>query len=292
MNNRFLTSFVLIFVSLVWAGSFIVVKNITEEIDPIDLGFLRYLVATPIMVLILFIRNKDIVIPKKELPLLSVLGLTGVTLLYVFQFIGIKYTNASTASVLINTNPIFIAILSVIFLKEFFSKKKIFGVLLSFLGVIIILYARLSIEIFTIDNIFFIGSILMLLSAFCWAIYSVVGKHLISSYDTLTVTTYAFLLGTIFYIPFVIPNIFTSIQNVTSNGWLSILYLALFCSVFGYLGWYYALKKTDASKAAVYLNLIPLFTIIMSFFYGENITIFFLIGAILIIYGVYITQKS
>ena len=204
MNNRFLTSFVLIFVSLVWAGSFIVVKNITEEIDPIDLGFLRYLVATPIMVLILFIRNKDIVIPKKELPLLSVLGLTGVTLLYVFQFIGIKYTNASTASVLINTNPIFIAILSVIFLKEFFSKKKIFGVLLSFLGVIIILYARLSIEIFTIDNIFFIGSILMLLSAFCWAIYSVVGKHLISSYDTLTVTTYAFLLGTIFYIPFVI----------------------------------------------------------------------------------------
>jgi len=87
-------------------------------------------------------------------------------------------------------------------------------------------------------------------------------------------------------------DIVATLQTVTIGAWLAVLYLALVCTVFGYIGWYYALKKTEASKAAVFLNLIPLFTIIMSFFIGESITVFFLLGAILIIYGVYLTQKS
>jgi len=292
MDNKLLISFILVLVSLVWAGSFIVVKIATGEINPIDLGFLRFLVATPIMFLILLIRKKDVYIPAKELPSLLILGLTGVTLLYLFQFVGINYTNASTSAVLINTNVIFIAILSAVFLKETLSKKRISGISLSFLGVVVIVLSNMPQENFALNNIFFIGSILILLSALCWAIYSIVGKRLLRKYDAFTVTTYAFGLGTLFYIPFVVSDIVPTIQKISLNGWMAILYLALFCSVFGYIGWYYALKKTEASKAAVFLNLIPLFAIIMSFFLGEKITGFFLLGAILIVYGVYLTQKS
>ncbi|MCK5458569.1 MAG: EamA family transporter [Thermoplasmatales archaeon] len=292
MNNKLLVSFVLVLVSLVWAGSFIVVQIVTEEIDPVSLGFLRFLIATPIMFLILLTRGKGISIPRKELPSLSILGLTGVTLLYLFQFIGIDITNASTAAVLINTNVIFIAILSALFLKETFGRKKISGVSLSFLGVIVIIFFNAPKETFLLENIFLLGCILILLSAFCWAIYSIVGKRLLKTYDMFTVTAYAFALGSLFYLPFVISDIVTTLQTVTIGAWLAVLYLALVCTVFGYIGWYYALKKTEASKAAVFLNLIPLFTIIMSFFIGESITVFFLLGAILIIYGVYLTQKS
>jgi len=292
MNSKLLVSFILVLVSFVWAGSFVVVNIITEEIDPIDLGFLRFLVATPLMFLILLILGKDISIPKKELPSLSILGLTGVTFLYLFQFVGIDLTNASTASVLINTNVIFIVILSVLFLKETLGRKRILGVSLSFLGVIVIIFSNLSLETFSSGGMFFTGCILILLSALCWAIYSIVGKRLLKTYDMFTVTAYALALGTIFYVPFVISNIIPTIQKASINSWLAILYLALACTVFGYIGWYYALKKTEASKAAVFLNLIPLFTIVMSFFIGENITIFFLFGAMLIIYGVYMTQKS
>ncbi len=292
MNNKLFISLLLVLVSFVWAGSFIVVKTVTQEMDPIDLGFLRFLVATPIMFLILLIRRKNIYIPKKELPSLSILGLSGVTLLYLFQFVGIKYTNASTSAVLINTNVIFIAMLSALFLKETFTTKKISGISLSFLGVIIIIVSNFPRENFALNNIFFIGSILVLLSAFCWAIYSIVGKRLLKKYDTFTVTTYAFALGTLFYIPIVISDIIPTIQKISFDGWMAVLYLAILCSVFGYIGWYYALKKTEASKAAVFLNLIPLFAIIMSFFLGETLSVLFLLGAILIIVGVYITQQS
>ena len=291
-GTDYFISLLLVLVSLVWGGSFIIVKIATIEIDPVHLGFLRFLIATPIMILLLLFLKRDTYIPLKELPSLAVLGLTGVTLLYTFQFIGISYTNAPAASVLINTNVIFIAILSALFLKEKFNVKKILGVLLSFSGVLIVIFSNIRQEAFSFSNVFFIGSILVLLSAFCWAIYSIVGERLLRIYDTFTVTTYAFTLGTIFYIPFVILDIVPLLQKISFNGWISILYLAILCSVFGYVGWYYSLKKSEASKAAVYLNLIPLFTITISIFMGKIPTIFFLFGAILIIYGVYLTQKS
>ena len=290
MNKNILIAFLLILVSLVWAGSFIVVEIATKEMDPIDLGFLRFLVATPLMVFLVVLLKKPLTLPKKELPWLIALGLTGVTFLYIFQFLGIHYTNAPTASVLINTNVIFIAMLSALFLHENLTLKRIVGIVLSFIGVFVILFSDLSKQEITFDNLFFIGGILMLLSALCWALYSLVGKRLLRTYDEFVITTYAFGLGTLFFLPFVIFHIGPVIQQTSLDGWLAVLYLALTCSLFGYLGWYYGLKHTDASKAAVFLNFIPLFTILMSFFLGTSLSWLFLLGAGLIIYGVWLAQ--
>ena len=282
----------LAFVSLVWAGSFVAVRLAVKEISPVDLGFLRFLVATPFMVLILLLSKKETRLPAKELLSLSVLGLTGVTLLYIFQFIGIEYTTASTSAVLINTNVIFIVLLSATFLKEKFPLRKSAGIAFSFVGVLVVIFAQMTNESIAFSNVFLIGCIFIIFSAFCWAIYSIVGKRLLDKYDPFTVTTYAFVLGTIFFLPVVLPDITDVIQGVSFNGWMAILYLALICSVFGYVAWYYALSRIEAGRAAVFLNLIPLFTIVISFFTGEIPTFIFLIGAILIIYGVYLTQKS
>jgi drug/metabolite transporter (DMT)-like permease len=290
MNKNLIIAVLLILVSFVWAGSFIVVDITTKEMDPIDLGFLRFLVATPLMILIAVVRKKPLMLPKKELPWLVVLGLTGVTFLYLFQFLGIHFTNAPTASVLINTNVIFIVILSGFFLHETLTRKRVAGIVLSFIGVFVIMFSDILKQELTFDNLFFIGGILMLLSAFCWALYSFVGKRLLKTYDEFVITTYAFGLGTLFYIPFVVFHLSSVLQQTSLNGWLAVLYLALTCSLFGYLGWYYALKHIDASKAAVFLNLIPLFTILMSFFLGTSLTWFFLLGAALILYGVYLAQ--
>jgi len=194
--------------------------------------------------------------------------------------------------VLINTNVIFIAILSGAFLHEILTRKRIAGIVLSFFGVVLIMFSDLSTQEITFDNLFFTGGILMLLSAFCWALYSLVGKRLLRTYDEFVITTYAFGFGTLFYLPFVFLHIGPVLQQTSLDGWLAVLYLALTCSLFGYLGWYYALKNIDASKAAVFLNFIPLFTILMSFFLGTSFSWFFLLGAGLIIYGVYLTQRT
>jgi len=293
-RNKLLISFLLIIISLVWAGSFIAVKT-TVEIDnvpPIHLGFLRFLIASPFMVLILLFRKNTKKIPLQELPRLILLGLTGVTLIYILQYMGVDLTNASTAGVLINTNVIFILTLSIIFLKEKLTISKTAGITISFLGVIMVVFAQSMNETINFTDMFLLGSIYVILSAFCWAVYTIIGKKLLEKYDQFTVTAYAFLLGTFFFLPLVFQSISTTVAHISMNGWISILYLSLVCAVFGYLGWYYALTKTEASKAAVYLNFIPLFVITLSFFYGETPTVLFILGAILIIYGVYLTQRS
>lgn len=292
MPIKSFNSILLVFISLIWGGSFVLVDMSLNEISPINLGFLRFLVATPVMLSILFLRKAHKTIPIKEFPNLLLLSFTGVILLYFFQFTGIALTTASTSSILINTNVVFIALLSIIVLKEAFSLKKAAGICLSFVGVVVVVIAQATNENIMFTTTFFIGCLLILLSALCWAIYSIVGKRLLETYDTLTVTTYVFTLGLLLFIPIVFSDIFVAIKALSSRGWLIVLYLALLCSIFGYVGWYSVLSKIDASKAAVFLNLIPMFTILISYFLGESLTFFFIIGAILIIYGVYLTQKS
>ena len=292
IKNSYLIPTLLIFISFIWAGSFIAVKLTVNEIPPINLGFIRFLVAIPFMILLLFLLKKNKYIPLKELPYLAVLGLSGVTFLYIFQYIGIDYTTSATSAVLISTNVLFIVILSMIFLKEKISYKKSIGIIFSFIGVIFVIFAQMINEQITFNNVFFTGCFLIISSGFCWAIYTIVGKRLSEKYDSLTVVTYSFILGVLFYLPFIPNGFIGSLPNISFNSWIAILYLSVACAVFGYLGWYYALEKIEASKAAVFLTFIPLFAIILSFFYGEPLTIFFIIGAFLIMSGVYLTESS
>ena len=291
MHRQYGIPLILVLVALAWAGSFVVVKGISTDIDPIFLGFLRFIVATPLMILVIVIQKKAIIWERKLIPWMAILGLTGVTLLYVLQFVGISLTSAATAGVLINTNVVFIALLSITTLHEKLTQKITTGILISFLGVAVVIWSRSTDGTIQLSNDVLIGTILVMLSALCWAIYSIVGKRLLKNYDMVSITTTAFLWGTLFYIP-IIPYVWSSWTNISLVGWGAVLYLAVICSVFGYLGWYYALKHIEASKAAVYLNLIPLFTIILALFFGETPSPFFLVGAGLIIYGVYLTQRG
>ncbi len=282
----------LIFASLAWAGSFIAVRLIYEQIPPVVLGFLRFLVATPVMFCLLISLKKRLFLPIKELPKLIVLGLTGVTFLYIFQFVGVSLTTASTGGVLINTNVLFIAFFSALFLHEQFSLKKTVGILISFAGVFLVVIGQMTNEALVVNQRFLFGCLLIILSAVCWATYSIVGKNLLRNYESVTVTTNAFLLGTLFYLPFVIPDVFPVVQSLSVQGLFAVLYLGLFCSVFAYLSWYHALSHLEAAQSAVFLNFIPLFTILLSFFIGEYPTPLFFVGAVFIMYGVYLTQKS
>jgi drug/metabolite transporter (DMT)-like permease len=293
MNKQsFFLSLLLTFISFIWAGSFIVVRHVVVDIPPVHLGFLRFLVATPLMFVALRIRGNYRLPSKKLFPSLGALGITGVTLLYIFQYFGVEYTNASTSAVLINTNVIFIALLSLIILKERFNLRKSIGIVLSFIGVVLIVFAQLLNETIHFNAQFFLGVILIILSALSWAVYSILGKQLLGRYDEITVTAYAFLFGTLFYVPFALPGLSETVMHLSITDWMEVGYLAVACSLFAYVAWYYALKHTETSKAAVFLNFIPFFAIILSIFSGESITFFFLGGAILIIYGVYLTQRG
>lgn len=291
-RSRSFIILLLVFASLTWAGSFVSVRLVYTELSPLYLGFLRFVLAAPLMFLVTIFLKRPLLLPKKEMPSIFILSLTGVTVLYVFQFFGVAYTTAATASVLINTNVLFISLFSALFLKEEFSRNKAVGVLLSFTGVVLVVYAQMTNETIIVDSMFIFGCILVLLSAVCWAVYSIIGKRLLKTYDPFTVNTNVFIVGVLLYLPLVIPDVFPAISNISLDGIIAVIYLGIFCSVFAYAAWYYALQHQQAAESAVFLTLIPLFTMILSFFIiGEKPTILFFLGAAFIMYGVYLTQK-
>jgi len=102
------------------------------------------------------------------------------------------------------------------------------------------------------------------------------------------------MLGTIFLLPFSLYEGVTSvIARISMVGWFSVIYLAVFCSVFAYVVWYQAIKEEKASKVAVFLYSIPLFTALFAnIFLGERITIYILLGGALVIYGVHLTESK
>ena len=272
----------------IWAGSFIFIKFGLRELDPYNLAFYRFLIASPILLAWVVWRKGFGRISPKDWLYISVLALSGVSLLYAFQFLALEYTTATNAAILINTSAVFVAIWG--FMKGEADARKIFGVFISFAGVILIV-SKGKMDFFTSETFF--GDVLMIIDGLLWAIYTLLGSKMLLKYDHETLTAYAFALGTVFLIPFAMWSGFANPISFSFETAISLLYLSILCSVFAYVVWYYALSDSDSTSVAVYVYLVPLFTAIFAFYaLNEVPDIFTVIGGIVTISGVYITATS
>ncbi len=274
---------------LIWAGSFIFIKIGLEEIGPYNLAFYRFILASPILLILAKIREGLKRLNLRDFPKIVILSLTGVTLLYATQFTALMYTTATNASILINTSVIFIALISFI-AGEKFTKLRVLGIVMSFIGVMMIISKGHPLEFFTTKTIF--GDLLMILNGFLWSIYTITGKNLLEKYGPMTLTSYAFVLGSILLYPFAAYEGLKNPFEFSTILLTSIAYLAILCSVFAYVVWYDALQKMDAARVAVFIYLIPLFTAIMAYFaLNEKIDVYTAFGGIITMIGIYLTEK-
>ncbi len=284
----------LIAVMLIWAGSFIFIKIGLSYTGPFNLAFYRYVVASPVMAILMIAESRGFpAIPVRDIPAFIMLALSGVTLLYAVQFVGLEYTTATNSSILINTSVIFIAIMSFLFLGEKFSKLKVSGLIISFTGVTLII----SNGTFSLTQLFaektFMGDVLIIIDGFIWALYTITGKSLIPRYSPITVTSISFILGTVLLIPFAVYEGLMNPLMLSMTALFSVFYLGILCSVVAYVVWFKALERMDATRVAVFVYLIPLFTILMAIpLLGEHVTVYTITGGILTMMGVYITESS
>ncbi len=138
-----LHALLLLVTMVVRAGSFTFIKIGLRELGPYNLAFYRFILASTVLVLLTYFRGKLKPIDRRDIPLIVILALTGVRVLYVVQFLALTYTTATNASILINAAVIFVASISFLY-GERFTKTKAIGVVLSFIGVIMIVSKGVS----------------------------------------------------------------------------------------------------------------------------------------------------
>jgi drug/metabolite transporter (DMT)-like permease len=280
---------VLIFQQLLGSLAFPVAKYGVDQIEPFTFAFYRYVLSSIVLLVIVKLRAKGPPIIKKDYWKIIGLGCLIIPFNQTAYLFGQKFTAAGHGALLFATAPIWIFIGGLIVLKETFSLRRATGVVLGLCGVGMIM-ATGAVEIGTQ---YLVGDLIILVAVLAWGCYTILGKPLVMRYGAFRVTAYALATGSAFYFPFGLYRALTFDYSSTSMGaWFSVIYIALGLSVVAYVLWYWVLKYMEATKIAVFHNLQPVIASVAAYFFlNETIGWTFLIGGIIVLTGVFITES-
>ena len=276
---------------LVWALAFPFIKIGLEEFSFVNLTIMRFFIVCIVFsLLILIFPKKFSKLNKKDIIQIFLLGFFGVIVYHLCLNYGEQLVSPGAASLIIATIPIYIIIFAKIFLKEKIGVIKLVGVIIALFGVLIISIWGKEETIIEIQFIF--AAFAIFIAAIMGAIYTIAGKKFLDKYSPLSLTAYAMIFGSIGLIPLISKSLFIEVTNLSFNGWFAIIFLGSFSTVIGYAIWYIALQMKNASEISVYLYVIPIVATIVSYFwFKENITILFILGALLVILGLVLVNK-
>ncbi|SHE52221.1 EamA-like transporter family protein [Thermoanaerobacter uzonensis DSM 18761] len=279
MSKQLKSDIVLTVVTMVWGSTFIIVKNAIQTLPVYNFLFIRFLLAFLLLVIIFYKRLKNI--DKKTLTAASLIG-TMLFLGYAFQTMGLKYTTASKSGFITGFSVVLVPILEAVFLKRKPSKPAILGILLAFIGLILLTT--------NIDLSINIGDFLTLLCAFAFGMQIVLIAKYASTLDTYLLATIqigivALLSGIVTFL-FEKPFIPTSVDV-----WLAIIITGVFATAFAYVAQNTMQAYTTATHTALIFALEPVFAAIAAFLIaGEVMSFRAIIGGIFMFAGIVLSE--
>ena len=284
----------LVCATLFWSGNFIVGKfAFLTNIPPLSLVFYRWLLVWLILLPFTFkeiLKFKDIIL--KNLPLLFFLGFTSVGLFNSFTYLSLIHTQVINATLFNTAIPAVIILLCFLFKIEKTNKFQILGLIISVIGILSII-TKLDIKIL-LSLSFNKGDIIMIGGVITWGVYSTLLKKKKFTLPLLTLVHVICTFGLICVFPQFLYE-FSQGQFIKFdiNLGYTLIFLALFPSIGSYYCWAGAVSIIGANRAGIFLSLIPLFSTILAIvIFNEQFQFFHLIGAVLIILGLFLSNKE
>ena len=284
----------LVLATLFWAGNFAVGKiAFIENVPPFSLTFFRWLLVWLILIPFTYkelFKLKNIIFDN--FLLLFFLGLTSVGLFNSFIYNALNFTQVINASLFNAVIPAAIILFCFIFNIEKTNKFQVLGLIISILGILSII-TKLDSKILLTLN-FNIGDILMIGAVISWGIYSALLKKRKFEVSLLTLVHILCTFGLLTLIPQFLYELSEGKKIIVDNNFIyCLIYLALFPSIGSYYCWAGAVGIIGANRAGIFLSLIPLFsTILAIIFFEEKFLFFHFIGSILIILGLFLSNKK
>lgn len=281
MKSNKMPHLMAIVLMVIWSLSYLSIKVVVDDMDPILSAFYRFMLAAIILFVILKVKYPKEKVIKKDKLKFALGGLFGVAIYFMFENYSVAYTSASNVAILIATIPMFTLFSQRIIYKEKLTYGKIIGATLSLFGIFIIIAAKGRVNLFSQGSI---GDLMALGAVFSWIIYNIVCSNFKGNYKVITITTYQIIWGAVFLSP---SLFFNKLQIPSTIVLFNLLYLAIFCSFFGFIIYVYCLKELGATVITAYINLQPIISLIAAaIILGEVVTIWQVTGCIVIIAGV------
>lgn len=291
--NKTSTYLKLLLTAIFWGGTFIAGRVVAQNIDPFSAAFLRFAIASVFLLLLTWkIEGKLPALKRGQILPVILLGMTGIFAYNVFFFSGLKVIEAGRAALIIATIPIFISIFSSCFFRERLTLIKVAGILISVSGAVIVVSRGNPVEI--LGGGLGWGELYILGCVLGWTTYSLIGKAMMGSLSPLVLITYSVVVGAVgLFVPAYFNGMMRNLTHYSATDWVSIIYLAIFGTVIGFVWYYEGIKDIGPTKAGLFINFVPISAILLAFFIlKESITLSLLIGAILVCSGVYLTNRT
>ncbi len=283
----------LVVTMLFWGGTFIAGRALAGTVPPANAAFLRFAIATVALAIVTrLIDGKLPPPPRKQWLPLVFLGMTGVFSYNIFFFNGLQHIGAGRAALIIALNPLAITLAAVLFWGERLTCRQLCGIALSLIGAVFVISNGHPGIIFS--GGFGVGEAAILGCVASWAAYSLIGRTVLASLSPLATVFYSSLAGTLLLFPFAWKNgSISSVLSYSAGDWLCLAFLGLFGTAVGFSLYYRAIRKIGAPRSSVFINLVPFFSILLSWLIlGESIKSSVLTGGLLLLAGVYLTNCS
>lgn len=242
-----------------WGISFISTAQILHVIDPVILGFFRYILAVIFVGIIVLVKRVDLRITKADLIIFFLAGFLGIFLYSVLENTALTIIPSSSAAIITAITPMMVVLGNFLTFREKISGREIFLIALSIVGVVLVMYADLAVA--TSGNEL-IGYLLMLTSIVSWTVYSLLTKKIGKKYNGIKITAIQSFMALLVFIPtlffFPLPD-FTAF---VVNDWVNLLFLGIVCSGLCYFLYIHSVNVLGVTLPNLFLNFIPIITIL------------------------------
>lgn len=279
--------------SMFWGGTFVAGRLVSRELPPFSAAFLRFAIAS--ICLVVLVRIYEGGLPRlhgRQFLPIFVLGMSGIFAYNVLFFTGLQTVEAGRAAVIVATNPIFIALLAALFFKEALGLARVIGIALSVCGAVLAITGGHPLALF--NQVLTWGDLAIFGCVASWVTYLLVGKVMMQNLSPHAAVTYSCLVGTALLLPFALAEgLITHLQLIPWTLWVALLYLGMFGTVLGFTWFYQGVKEIGPSRAAVFINFVPIWAILSGFLIlGESLDLTLILGAAMVSSGVYLTNSK
>lgn len=270
-----------------WSSTFVWFKVAYEHFEPFTIIFLRLLLAGILLEIFVHLFKRTEKIKREDWGIFFLLSFCEPFCYFLGESFGLKFISATLGSLIISTIPVFTPIFTYVFLKEKLSKWGLLGLIISFGGLLFIIFENSDLS----GSMLGVG--LEFFAVFAGIAYGIVVKKLTHKYKSVTIVKVQSQIGALYFLPFFLlfdwRNFLAADHSLSSYS--AIIKLSIFGSVAAFILFTEVVKGIGPNSANLFTNLIPVFTAIFAFFIlGELITIYKIIGIITVIVGLFISQ--
>ncbi|EPR31432.1 protein of unknown function DUF6 transmembrane [Alkalidesulfovibrio alkalitolerans DSM 16529] len=288
----FATYVKLVLSMLIWGGTWVAGRIVAAEMEPFSAAFLRFLFAGVFLLAVTFRVERRFPLPERgQLVPLALLGLTGIFGYNAFFFSALQTVEAGRASLIIASIPACMALLACLFMGERLSPSRLAGIPLSLFGVAVILSDFHPERLFTggvgRGELFLFGCVAS------WTAYSLLGKRFMTTMSPLFAVTWSCLMGCALLFPFALgEGLAARVATVSPAVWGNLVFLGVMATGLAFCWYYAAIKAIGASRAGVFINLVPVAAIGLGvLILGEKVTLSLAFGGAMVMTGVFMTNR-